>query len=152
MKGSLTIKVPLVITAVLATLALVAPGIALAKSVGYSGLVKFPGESFQFSFSASKTHVGDFSFGYECGPVGAYSPGSADIGGGVGLRHGKFKLNFTDHKPSASGGDPGFHVKITGKISGGVASGTMHVLKDPDLSCDGGPIGHFKATQSVLQA
>jgi hypothetical protein len=132
---------------VAALAAIFVPGFA-AASTGYSGSLKYPhsegfpsGGDFEFSLSATKSRVGDFSFGYEC----SGSPASDTISGGVPLRHGTFKLNYTDHKE-----DPGFHVKIEGKISHGRATGTLRVLNDPDLggACTS-PTGHFVATPGI---
>ena len=57
---------------------------------------------------------------------------------------GRFKFDFTDHRQPPFG-DPGFQVKIKGKIKGGKATGTLRVLKDPSLGgpCTS-PTGQFK--------
>jgi hypothetical protein len=117
-----------------------------AASVTYwSGFTKYPRASYEFNFTDSGSRLTYFFVAGVCKPSIASESGD-NFPTSVPISHGKFVLNYIDHRASSDRSDPGFHVIIKGQINGDLAKGTVQILNDPDLdgACNG-EIAHWQA-------
>ncbi len=119
-----------------------------AAAVSYwSGTTKYPGIGYEFNFTEHGSKLTYFFAGGLCNRTFSEDNFPAS----VSIVHGKFDLNYIDHRAPSDRTDPGFHVIIKGQITGGTAKGTLEILDDPLLhgAC-GGVVGHWQAHNDTL--
>jgi hypothetical protein len=119
-----------------------------AASVTYwTGTTNYPGRGYEFNFTDRGSRLTYFFVSGEC----KGSESDDNFPASVPVIHGKFDLNYTDHRARSDRTDPGFHVIIKGQISGGSAKGTLQILDDPySGGACGGLTGHWKAHNDTM--